>query len=84
MTSLITQYNNRCVYELESVTVKELVDEISSVNANIVEVVHDRLSSDINAGSAGVTLSLETEGKENADELIKHLKKKNIQFKLLT
>ena len=63
---------------------KELVDEISSVNANIVEVVHDRLSSDINAGSAGVTLSLETEGKENADELIKHLKKKNIQFKLLT
>ena len=63
---------------------KELVDEISSVNANIVEVVHDRLSSDINAGSAGVTLSLETEGKENADELIEHLKKKNIQFKLLT
>ena len=63
---------------------KELVDEITSVNANIVEVVHDRLSSDIDAGTAGVTLSLETEGRETADELIEHLKKKNIQFKLMT
>ncbi|MCE2614933.1 MAG: threonine ammonia-lyase, partial [Nitrosopumilus sp. (ex Thoosa mismalolli)] len=35
---------------------KEIVDEITMANANIVEVVHDRLSSDINAGSAGVTL----------------------------
>jgi len=63
---------------------KELVDEITSVNANIVEVVHDRLSSDVNVGSAAVTLSLETEGKENADELIQHLRQKNIKFKLTT
>jgi len=63
---------------------KELVDEITSVNANIVEVVHDRLSSNVNAGSASVTLSLETEGKENADELIEHLKRKNLKFKLTT
>ena len=63
---------------------KEVVDEITNVNANIVEVVHDRLSFDINAGSAGVTLSLETEGKENADNLIQRLKEKNIQFKLMT
>ena len=63
---------------------KIIVDEISAANANIVEVVHDRLSSDINAGSAGVTLSLETQGKEQANKLIKSLKQKNIQFKLLT
>ncbi len=63
---------------------KEIVDEITLANANIVEVVHDRLSSDINAGSAGVTLSLETQGKEQADVLIDALKKKNIQFTLLT
>ncbi|MCH8324416.1 MAG: threonine ammonia-lyase [Thaumarchaeota archaeon] len=63
---------------------KDLVDEITDANANIVEVVHDRLSLDINAGSAGVTLSLETEGQESADKLIERLKEKGIQFKLLT
>jgi len=47
-------------------------------------VVHDRLSSQINAGSAGVTLSLETQGKEQAELLIESLKEKNIQFTLLT
>ncbi len=63
---------------------KELVDEIASLSVNIVEVVHDRLSSNINAGSAGVTLSLETQGKEQAELLIEALRKKNIQFNLLT
>lgn len=63
---------------------KEIVDEITFANANIVEVVHDRLSSHINAGSAGVTLSLETQGKEQAELLIDALRKKNIQFSLLT
>ena len=63
---------------------KEIVDEITLANANIVEVVHDRLSSDINAGSAGVTLSLETQGKEQANLLIESLRKKKIQFTLLT
>jgi threonine dehydratase len=63
---------------------KELVDEIASLSVNIVEVVHDRLSSEISAGSAGVTLSLETEGKKHAEELISHLKNKNINFKILT
>jgi len=63
---------------------KEIVDEITLANANIVEVVHDRLSSNINAGSAGVTLSLETQGKEQADLLIEALQKKNIQFTLMT
>ena len=63
---------------------KEIVDEISAANANIVEVVHDRLSSNISAGSAGVTLSLETQGKEQADKLIEALQKKNIKFNLMT
>jgi threonine dehydratase len=63
---------------------KEVVDEIASLSVNIVEVTHDRLSSEIDAGTAGVTLSLETEGREHAQKLISHLKSKNIQFKLLT
>ena len=65
-------------------TFKDIIDEISLANANIIEVVHDRLSSDVNAGSAGVTLSLETQGKEQAQMLIDSLKKNNIQFTLLT
>ena len=63
---------------------KEIVDEIASANVNIVEVIHDRLSSNVNAGSVVVTLSLETQGKEQADLLIEKLRKKNIQFTLLT
>ena len=63
---------------------KEIVDEIALANANIVEVVHDRLSSKVSAGSVTVTLSLETQGKEQTDLLINTLREKNIQFTLLT
>jgi len=51
---------------------------------NIVEVVHDRLSTTIPAGTAGVTLSLETENQRHAEKLINYLKQKNIQFKIMT
>ena len=63
---------------------KEIVDEIALANANIVEVVHDRLSSKVNAGSVTVTLSLETQGREQSDKLIEKLRAKNIKFELLT
>ena len=63
---------------------KDIVDEITAANANIVEVVHDRLSSEISAGSAGVTLSLETQGSGQADALIESLQKKDVQFTLMT
>ena len=63
---------------------KEVVDELTSFSANIVEVVHDRLSSNVPAGTTGVTLSLETENQEHADQLIEHLKNKQIDFKVLT
>ena len=63
---------------------KELVDEISSINVNIVEVIHDRLSSEVNAGSAEVTISLETEDQNQSNELINHLRDKNIEFQVIT
>lgn len=63
---------------------KEIVDEVTFANANIVEVIHDRLSSNINAGSAGITMSLETQGRAQADALIATLEKKGIKFTLLT
>ena len=62
---------------------KEVVDELASLSANIVEVVHDRLSSNVHAGTTGVTLSLETENQKHTDQIIRHLKEKNIDFKLL-
>ena len=63
---------------------KEVVDVLASLSANIVEVVHDRLSSNIRAGTTGVTLSLETEDQKHMNKLIQHLKEKNIDFKVLT
>ena len=63
---------------------KEVVDELASLSANIVEVIHDRLSSNVRAGTTGVTLSLETEDQKHMDKLIQHLKEKNIDFKVLT
>jgi len=63
---------------------KELIDEISSINVNIVEVIHDRLSTNIVAGSAGVTISLETEDQNQLNELINHLQEKNIRFQVIS
>ena len=63
---------------------KEVVDELASLSANIVEVVHDRLSSNVPAGTTGVTLSLETENNEHAEHLIEHLKNKQIDFKVIS
>ena len=65
-------------------SLKELVDEISSINVNIVEVIHDRLSTDVSAGSAGVTISLETEDQNQSNELINHLEEKNIKFQVMS
>ena len=65
-------------------SLKELVDEISSINVNIVEVVHDRLSTEVNAGSAGVTISLETEDQNQSNELINHLQERNIKFQVMS
>ena len=63
---------------------KEVVDELATLSTNIVEVVHDRLSSNVHAGTTGVTLSLETEDQKHMDKLIQHLKDKDIEFKILT
>jgi len=63
---------------------KEVVDQISSLSVNIVEVIHDRISTQINAGTVGVTLNLETEDENQAQNLIQHLKENDIEFKILT
>ena len=49
----------------------------------IVEVEHDRLSSDISAGTAGVYLSLEVQDRSHEERLVDFLGKKGIEFDVL-
>ena len=63
---------------------KSIVDAITVTNINIVEVVHDRLSSGIGVGSAGVTLSLETQGPENTKKLLEILSSLEMDFSVLS
>lgn len=61
-----------------------VVDGIAELSVNIVEVEHDRLSSNIPAGTAGVYLSLEIEDEKHAQRLIEFLKRKGIEFKVVS
>ena len=49
-----------------------------------MEVIHDRLSTDVSAGSAGVTISLETEDQKQSNKLINHLQERNIKFQVIS
>lgn len=63
---------------------KEVVDGIAELAVNIVEVEHDRLSSNIPAGTAGVYLSLELESEKHSQKLIEMFKKKGIEFRVVS
>lgn len=63
---------------------KTVVDGIAQLSLNIVEVEHDRLSSNVSAGSAGVYLSLEMENESHANRLIEFLKQKGIEFRVVS
>jgi threonine dehydratase len=62
---------------------KRVVDGISELSVNIVEVEHDRLSAHIPAGTAGVYLSLELENEKHAQRLVQFLKQEGIEFKVV-
>ena len=63
---------------------KTVVDGIAEQSVNIVEVEHDRLSANISAGTAGVYLSLEMENEKHADRLIEFMKRKGIEFRVVS
>ncbi|WP_415282861.1 threonine ammonia-lyase [Candidatus Nitrososphaera sp. FF02] len=63
---------------------KDVVSGIAELSVNIVEVEHDRLSSNIPAGTAGVYLSLELENEKRSQLLLEFLRKKGIEFKLVS
>jgi threonine dehydratase len=62
---------------------KNVVDKIAELSVNIVQVEHDRLSSNVAAGSAGVYLSLELENEKHARKLLDFLKKEKMIFKVV-
>jgi threonine dehydratase len=63
---------------------KTVVDGIAELSLNIVEVDHDRLSSNVSPGTAGVYLSLEMENESHAKRLINFLKQKEIKFRVVS
>ena len=63
---------------------KNVVDKIAELSVNIVQVEHDRLSSNVAAGSAGVYLSLELENEKHSRKLLDFLKKEKMVFKVVT
>src|SRR5215216_5889384 len=63
---------------------KTVVDGIADLSVNIVEVVHDRLSSNIAAGTAGVYLSLEMENEKHSRLLIEFLRRKKLEFRVVS
>ena len=63
---------------------KSVVDKIAEISVNIVQVEHDRLSSNVAAGSAGVYLSLELENQKHSRKLLDFLKKEKMVFKVVT
>jgi threonine dehydratase len=62
---------------------KNVVDKIAELSVNIVQVEHDRLSSNVAAGSAGVYLSLELEDEKHARKLLDFLKQQKMVFKVV-
>ena len=63
---------------------KSVVDKIAEISVNIVQVEHDRLSSNVAAGSAGVYLSLELENEKHSRKLLDFLKQEKMVFKVVT
>jgi threonine dehydratase len=63
---------------------KSVVDRIADMSVNIVQVEHDRLSSNVGAGLAGVYLSLELEDRKHTKRLLDHLRDEKIKFRIVT
>ena len=55
---------------------KSLIAEIAALDANILEVFHDRTYSEVTVGEVEVNLALETRDAEHQLQLMKHLEEK--------
>jgi threonine dehydratase len=53
-----------------------LLSELADLGANVVEVLHERVTADLNVDEAEVMLQVETRGPEHCDRVISELRKK--------
>jgi threonine dehydratase len=52
-----------------------LLAELAALGANVLDVVHERVTADLHVDEAEVNLHLETRGPEHCDSVISHLRK---------
>ena len=61
---------------------KALLEKIASVDANVLEVYHDRTYAQVNVGDVEVELALETRGFEHQYELLEVLEEAGFRPKI--
>lgn len=57
-----------------------LTEVLQEVNANIVQIGYDRISTTLDYGDANVTIALETKGDEHQEEIRQHLSQNGFKF----
>ncbi len=61
----------------------KLTDIFTELQANIIQIDYDRISTTLSYGDANVTLALETKGKEHQEAIAERLKKEGYRFTLM-
>lgn len=61
-------------------SLQKLTDILTQINANIVQIDYDRISTALNYGDASVTIALETKGREHKEEIRLKLLKYGYKF----
>jgi threonine dehydratase len=64
-------------------SLRQIIDVVSGMGANILDVQHQRLGSEVPLGRAAVVLSLETQNTEHTKHLLEGLKQKGLSFTVL-
>lgn len=64
-------------------SLKSVIDTISSLRANILDIIHERLGSEVPLGKAAVTISLETQNNRHTEEIIEKLRELKANFKVV-
>ncbi len=64
-------------------SLRQIIDVVSGMGANILDVQHQRLGSEVPLGRAAVILSLETQNVNHTKHLIEGLKQRGLSFSVL-
>ncbi|MDA4128042.1 MAG: threonine ammonia-lyase [Thaumarchaeota archaeon] len=62
---------------------REIIDALAEVNANVVDVRHERMGSDVPLGRAAVVVSVETQNPRHTQKLLTRLARADIRYQRL-